>query len=245
MFDAGKLLGGLVGNSLGNSTMGLGGKAAIGMGLLGVAMAAFEHYSEQSKARQGVPPQGGMNSWNSGDYAPPAPGAGAPPPPPPGMAGAPTGGPATPPPPPPGEATPAPQPETQVDSLTAPQPDPQAEARAVLLIRTMIAAAHADGVLDAQERGAILGKLESAGLSDEERAFLSREFLAPASVDDLAAEVKTPEQALEVYAASLLAIEVDTDAERDWLRSLAAKLGLTPAEVAQAHEALGRGAQPS
>jgi uncharacterized membrane protein YebE (DUF533 family) len=39
-------------------------------------------------------------------------------------------------------------------------------------------------------------------------------------------EVPNPQTAVEVYASSLLAIEVDTPAERDYLRRLAQGLGL-------------------
>ena len=59
MIDPGKLLGGLLGNAGNLGSLGdlsglaknsLPGKAAVGVGLLGVAMAAFEHFSEQKKA---------------------------------------------------------------------------------------------------------------------------------------------------------------------------------------------------
>ncbi len=53
------------------------------------------------------------------------------------------------------------------------------------------------------------------------------------------AEIRSPEAAAEVYAASLLAIEVDTDAERSYLRQLAQRTGLQPAVVQQIHQAMG------
>jgi uncharacterized membrane protein YebE (DUF533 family) len=37
----------------------------------------------------------------------------------------------------------------------------------------------------------------------------------------------------------LLAIEVDTDAERDYLQQLARRTGLQPAAVQQIHQAMG------
>ena len=49
----------------------------------------------------------------------------------------------------------------------------------------------------------------------------------------------SPELAVQVYAASLLAIEVDTAAERAYLRDLAARLGLDASAVAHVHQALG------
>jgi len=82
MFDPERLLGQVIGGSL-----GLGGRrssrtanrAALGVGLLGIAMAAYEHYSQQSKMAVSAPPSA----------PPPAPGStsaavsAAPPPPPP------------------------------------------------------------------------------------------------------------------------------------------------------------------
>jgi uncharacterized membrane protein YebE (DUF533 family) len=65
------------------------------------------------------------------------------------------------------------------------------------------------------------------------------EMQAPADVAALVAEVRGPEVAAEVYAASLLAIEVDTPAERAYLADLAERLRLPPQAVAQIHRALG------
>ncbi|RZW18646.1 MAG: DUF533 domain-containing protein, partial [Desulfobulbaceae bacterium] len=47
------------------------------------------------------------------------------------------------------------------------------------------------------------------------------------------------ELAVEAYAASLLAIEVDTEAERDYLKQLAAELGLDPRVTGHIEETLG------
>ena len=49
------------------------------------------------------------------------------------------------------------------------------------------------------------------------------QMAAPLDVAALAAEVASPAQAAEVYAASLLAIDADTDAERSYLADLAAR----------------------
>lgn len=55
----------------------------------------------------------------------------------------------------------------------------------------------------------------------------------------MAAQIPNPVVAAEVYAASLFAIEVDTEAERDYLQRLAERLGLEPGVVAQLHRAVG------
>jgi len=48
-----------------------------------------------------------------------------------------------------------------------------------------------------------------------------------------------PELAAELYAASLLAIEVDTPAEKEYLARLAGSLGLNPAVTQNLHQAVG------
>ena len=62
---------------------------------------------------------------------------------------------------------------------------------------------------------------------------------APVDVAALAAEVRSPAQAAEVYAASLLAINADSSAERAYLSELARALGLDDATVAELHRMTG------
>ena len=52
-------------------------------------------------------------------------------------------------------------------------------------------------------------------------------------------QARTPAQAAEVYAASLLAIDADTDHERAYLHELAAGAQARPATVAQLHQMTG------
>ncbi len=110
---------------------------------------------------------------------------------------------------------------------------------AVLLIRAMITAAKADGRIDRAEIERIAGKLAEIGADAEAQRWVMAEMQAPADVAALVAQVRGPEVAAEVYAASLLAIEVDTPAERAYLDDLAARLQLPPQAVAQIHRALG------
>lgn len=104
---------------------------------------------------------------------------------------------------------------------------------ALLLTQAMIAAAFADGQLDKEEREAILGRINQAGIGPEEKAFLAQEFLDPPRLDTLLLEVNSPEVAEQFYLATILAIAVDTDAERQYVATLAARLGLTPETVAR------------
>jgi uncharacterized membrane protein YebE (DUF533 family) len=61
----------------------------------------------------------------------------------------------------------------------------------------------------------------------------------PVDVEGLAAAARNPKEAAEIYAASLMAIEVDTQAERDYLARLAAALGLARPTVDHIHQSLG------
>ena len=110
---------------------------------------------------------------------------------------------------------------------------------ATLVLRAMIDAAKADGHIDATERQKITAKLQESGADPDSLSFLEREMARPADPDGLAADAPDPVVAAQVYAASLLAIEVDTPAEQAYLRHLAGRLGLDHAVVAQLHQALG------
>jgi len=77
------------------------------------------------------------------------------------------------------------------------------------------------------------------GVSAEEKQFLMQELRKPLDIRALVAGVNSPALAAEVYAASLLAIDVDTQAEVDYLRSLAVELGLDDETVAQVHQLTG------
>jgi uncharacterized membrane protein YebE (DUF533 family) len=110
---------------------------------------------------------------------------------------------------------------------------------AELAIRAMIAAAKADGEIDANEKARILGKLGELGESKEGEGFIAAEIAKPLSIDEIAKDVTSPEVAVQVYAASLLAIDVDTAAERKYLASLAKAIRLDSSAVARIHEMLG------
>lgn len=110
---------------------------------------------------------------------------------------------------------------------------------AVLLIRAMIASANADGMIDAEERNKILEKLEAVGLTDEERSFIANEMLSPAGAEEIAAAANEADLGRQAYAASLLAIEVDTDAERAYLNQLESLLNLDEDTVAEICSELG------
>jgi uncharacterized membrane protein YebE (DUF533 family) len=120
------------------------------------------------------------------------------------------------------------------------------EARALLIVKSMINAAKADGQIDPQELQRILGRMQADGADAEERRFVEAELAKPADLDAIVREATTPEVAIQVYAASLLAIEVDTPAERSYLSTLADRLGLPREAIQRVHQSLGVSApQPS
>jgi len=121
----------------------------------------------------------------------------------------------------------------------APNKQTDVQRKATLFIRAMIQAAKADGQVDQQETQRILGKLGDIGNDHEARDFVANEMRRPIDIARLAGDVTTPQEASEVYAASLMAIEVDTQAERDYMADLARALNLPGPVVAQIHSALG------
>ncbi|MEO7558413.1 MAG: DUF533 domain-containing protein [Gammaproteobacteria bacterium] len=103
---------------------------------------------------------------------------------------------------------------------------------AVLFIRAMIAAAAADGHIDATERNAIIGGLKEAGFDAEANTWLENEMMNSASINDLVKGATTAELAAQVYTAARLAINPDTRAEQDFLAGLSGALGLDAELVA-------------
>lgn len=113
------------------------------------------------------------------------------------------------------------------------------EDKARLILKAMISIAKSDGQVSADEMQRIVGKAESSGMGPEEQSWLMAELQRPLNLDALVAEIPDQEMAAEVYAASLLAVEVDTQEERDYLRQLAEKTGLHPMVVRYIHQSMG------
>ncbi len=109
------------------------------------------------------------------------------------------------------------------------------ENLALILVRAMIAAARSDGRLDAQESQTIFQRIESLGLTPEDQNLLAAEMGRPVDMDAIVNSATSPEVGAEIYLASLLAVDVDTAAERSYLAMLAARLNLPPDLVAELH----------
>jgi uncharacterized membrane protein YebE (DUF533 family) len=109
-----------------------------------------------------------------------------------------------------------------------PAPAPQRDAMSLAILRAMIAAAKADGQIDAQEQGRIFAKLDELNLDTAAKAFIVDELRKPLDIDAVVKAAATPELAVEIYAASCLAIDPDEPAEQAYLAMLASRLKLDP-----------------
>ncbi len=181
--------------------MSTGTKAQLGLGLLGVAIAAYEHYTKQNENSVLPSPSPSPSSSSSG-----------PPPPVPSM------------------------PRSSLKPSLAPESEKRA-SDATLLVQAMVAAAAADGVVDATERAQILNRADQAGFDQETKDFLQTELANPKSLAVIVASAR-PELAIDLYAASCAAIDADTEAERTYLDTLAGHLKLTPQVVEDIHRKL-------
>jgi uncharacterized membrane protein YebE (DUF533 family) len=104
----------------------------------------------------------------------------------------------------------------------------------------MVNAAKADGRIDESEIQSILGKVQEAGADQEARDFLASEMEKPMETANLVEAARgNPELAAQLYGASLLAIEVDTTAEKQYLADFASELGLAPEVTQRLHQAVG------
>lgn len=123
---------------------------------------------------------------------------------------------------------------------TAFLPDNEADQQDLsrALVRAMIAAAKADGHVTPEEQSRIFENLSALSLERDDQAFVLEELGKPLDIEAVAAEAKTPEQAAEIYAASLLAIDPSGPAERGYLGLLAARLKLDPALVEHLHASI-------
>jgi len=100
----------------------------------------------------------------------------------------------------------------------------EADDRARLLISAMIAAANADGHIDAAERAAIQDKLSPLG--EAAAGFLMQELSSPPVPETLAARATDPQAKAEVYAVSAMICGEPNPDERAYLDRLGAALGL-------------------
>lgn len=110
-----------------------------------------------------------------------------------------------------------------------------ADDLATRLLQAMVAAAKADGHVTSRERSRISEQLAQLGLGNQAERLITDELDAPLDPGRIAALARTPEEAAELYTASLLVVDPEAPAEKGYLAMLAARLGLAPDLVAHIH----------
>lgn len=115
-----------------------------------------------------------------------------------------------------------------------PQAAPSAEqdVTAGVMLKAMLQAAKSDGRIDAAEQKALMENLGDAGPEDME--FVNQVLQAPVDAKALAREVPQGAEA-QTYAMSLIACDLDSDAEAQYLNAFAVALGLQENTVNQIH----------
>lgn len=128
-----------------------------------------------------------------------------------------------------GDIAPAPQ-----DSAFDPTSGTAADGApfALALVRAMIAAAKADGHIDADEQRSLFARIETLGLDAEAKAFVFDELGRATDLAAIAALPRNQEQAAEIWLASRLAIDPDDAREKAYLSALGARLNLPPQLIA-------------
>ena len=127
---------------------------------------------------------------------------------------------------------------SQFDATPEPEIEPSQdqEAAAGLMLAAMIQAAKSDGNFDEAERDKLLSKL--GDVDAEEAAFVNAQLKAPVDIDGLVNQ--TPNGlGPQIYAMSLLGIDLDTQDEAQYLHKLAKAYGMKPADVNDIHTQMG------
>lgn len=120
----------------------------------------------------------------------------------------------------------APQSEPQtLDRL----PAPQVELHSQAILKALVAAAKADGHVDAREREMIEGEIGKLTNDVELQRWLEAELNKPLDPAEVARAATTPEMAAEMYIASVLMVDEEHFMERAYLEELARQLKLDPA----------------
>lgn len=116
------------------------------------------------------------------------------------------------------------------------EPTPHQNAAAAIMLSAMIQAAKADGAIQDAEKQKLLGNLKDA--NPEEMDFVKAQLAAPVSIPTLVAHVPAGLQA-QVYTMSVMAIDLDNQAEAQYLNDLAKAMGMGPKQVNGIHAQLG------
>lgn len=114
----------------------------------------------------------------------------------------------------------------QEGSRFAPATGADGKPFALALIRSMIAAANADGHVGTDEQKQIFEAANRGGLDAEDKAFVFDALQNPSSPDQIATLAGSQEQAAELYLAARIAIDPDHPDEKAFLQTLSQSLKL-------------------
>lgn len=105
-----------------------------------------------------------------------------------------------------------------------------------LIVQAMINAAKADGQIDQEEQDKIVKQMGQ--LTQDDVEYLRREFSKPLNLRDFVWSVPLGAEQ-EIYAISMMSMNLDTNAEVSYLKDLAHGLRLQPTLCAQIHQRFG------
>ena len=123
------------------------------------------------------------------------------------------------------------------DKISQEQQHAAANDQAALMIRAMVNAAKSSARFDRAEQDRIISILGD-DISEAEINFLRAEFCAPFNVADFARSVPNGLRQ-QIYAVSITSVELESEDEAQYLKSLAQALGIDPVVGNQIHEQLG------
>ncbi|MCR9307980.1 tellurite resistance TerB family protein [Vibrio diabolicus] len=110
--------------------------------------------------------------------------------------------------------------------------DPDDNKHSVLILKAMIGAAKADGHVDEEEMARIEQALADMGADEHVRQLVQQELNKPLDPAEIANQATSPQQASEIYLASLIVADEQNFMEKAYLQELAKQLQLSP-EVTQ------------
>lgn len=105
---------------------------------------------------------------------------------------------------------------------------PEAEAHSRGVLRGLIAAAKADGEIDEKEKELITAEIGRHTDDPQLQQWLDAEVAKPLDAADFAEYANDPALAAEIYLASVLLVDDQQDAERNYLDELAGQLHIDP-----------------
>lgn len=113
-----------------------------------------------------------------------------------------------------------------------------ADQRSLLLLKSMIAAAKADGHIDEAELVTIRDEMIKLGLGKSAVEFFRDEAARPLDIKEVVADVSDAETASEVYLASKLMLDLENPVEQEYLEQLIAALNLDADLVVELDQAI-------